>query len=76
MNAPSPQDHVEAARQYQAYYDDAMREVGVRIPAPVLGQSVNEYRRKTLHALQRALLPRSHELARVDFQEDRRSSSH
>jgi len=70
MNAhstPTEQDHFEASRQFQAFYDDAMREVGVRIPAPVLGQSTNQYRRKTLAALQRALLPRNHELARVDF---------
>jgi hypothetical protein len=73
MNAhsppPSDQDHFEASRNFQAYYDDAMREVGVRIPAPVLGMSTNQYRRKTLAALQRALLPRNHDLSRVDFHE-------
>jgi hypothetical protein len=69
MNAHSEQDHFDRAREYQEYYDTSMREVGVRIPSPVLGQSANEYRRKTLHALQRALLPQSHELARVDFRD-------
>jgi hypothetical protein len=72
MNAhssPSESDHLEASRSFQEYYDTAMREVGVRIPAPVLGMTTNQYRRKTLAALQRALLPRSHDLARVDFNE-------
>jgi hypothetical protein len=66
MNAPTPQDHFDASRQFQAHYDDALREVGVRIPAPILGQSVNEYRRQTLHALKRSLF-RNHELNKVDF---------
>ena len=60
-------DHLERSREYQALYDDAMREVGVRIPAPVLGQTVNEYRRKTLHAFQQATIPRNHPLHSVDF---------
>ena len=66
---PTDQDHFESARSYQEYYDSALREVGIRIPAPVLGQTVNEYRRKTLHAMQQALLPRQHELSKVDFHE-------
>jgi hypothetical protein len=65
---PSDQDHFEAARQYQEYYDDALREVGVRIPSPVLGQTVRTYRRETLHALQQSLL-RNHPLNKVDFRE-------
>ena len=68
MNAPTPQDHFDAARSFQEYYDNELREVGIRIPAPVLGQSANDYRRKTLAALQRALLPR-HQLAKVVFHE-------
>jgi hypothetical protein len=65
---PSEQDHFDAAKSFQEYYDTALREVGVRIPAPVLGQSANDYRRKTLAALQRALLPH-HQLGKVDFHE-------
>jgi hypothetical protein len=67
MTAPNEQDYFERSRSFQAFYDDSLREVGIRIPAPVLGQTTNEYRRKTLAALQRALLPRNHELARVNF---------
>ena len=60
-------DHLERSREYQVLYDDAMREVGVPIPAPVLGQTANEYRRKTLHALQQATIPRNHPLHEVNF---------
>lgn len=58
---------VGSKSQYQEYYDNAMREVGVRIPSPVLGQTVDDYRRKTLQALQHTLLPRNHKLSKVDF---------
>jgi hypothetical protein len=52
----TPQEHFDRAREYQERYQDAMNEIGIRIPSPVLGQTTNEYRRKTLHALQQALL--------------------
>jgi hypothetical protein len=54
------QDHFDRARDYQEYYDNALREVGIRIPAPVLGETADYYRRETLHALQQALL-RNHQ---------------
>jgi hypothetical protein len=66
MSAPTEQDHFERAREFQAYYQDALREVGVRIPAPILGQSVNDYRRATLQAISKATL-QNHELGKVDF---------
>jgi hypothetical protein len=65
---PTEQDHFNAARQYQEFYDNALREVGVRAPPPKLGQTVNEYRRETLHALKRTLL-RNHGLYDVDFRD-------
>jgi hypothetical protein len=67
-SAPSQQDHFDAARHYQEYYDNALREVGVRAPPVKLGQTVNEYRRETLHALKRSLL-RNHKLNDVDFRD-------
>ena len=67
MRDTSAQDHFERAREFQAYYDRAMQEVGSKIPSPSLGQTTNEYRRETLHALKRALLPPIHELAKVDY---------
>jgi hypothetical protein len=45
-----------------------VREVGIRIPAPRLGQTVNDYRRETLHALQKATL-QNHKLGKIDFRD-------
>ena len=45
MNAHSPpteQEHFDRARDYQEYYDNSLREVGVRAPPPKLGQTVND----------------------------------
>ena len=50
---PTEQEHFDASRQFQAYYDETLRRVGARAPAPVLGQSVNDYRRETLRQLKR-----------------------
>ena len=69
MNAhapPTEQEHFDTARKYQEYYDDALREVGIRIPAPVLGKATNHYRRETLHSLSQAAL-QNHELSKVDY---------
>jgi hypothetical protein len=63
----SPQQHFDAARKYQEYYSEAVRDVGVRIPEPVLGQTVNDYRRETLRHLKREFLPQDHDLYRVNF---------
>jgi hypothetical protein len=64
---PSPQQHFDAARKYQEYYSEAVRDVGVRIPEPVLGQTVNDYRRETLRHLKREFLPKTHLLYGVQF---------
>jgi hypothetical protein len=56
------QQHFDAARKFQAFYDEALRNVGVRVPAPLLGQSCNDYRRETLRAVKRTYLPQDHEL--------------
>jgi hypothetical protein len=45
MNAHSPptdQDHFQAARQYQEYYDNALRPIGLRAPSPVAKQYAND----------------------------------
>jgi hypothetical protein len=68
MTAPTSQEHFDRARQFQEYYQEALREVGVRIPAPLLDQKANEYRRETLHALQEALL-QNHPLGRVEVRD-------
>jgi hypothetical protein len=45
--------HFEAARQFQAYYEETLRQVGTQAPPPKIGQSVNDYRRETLRQLKR-----------------------
>ena len=64
---PSEQEHFNAARKFQAYYDETLRKVGMRAPQPTLGQTVNNYRRETLRTLKRTFLPEVHELYKVQF---------
>jgi hypothetical protein len=61
------QQHFDASRQFQAYYDETLRKVGTHAPAPVLGQSVNDYRRETLRQLKRTFLPPAHDLYQVQY---------
>jgi hypothetical protein len=61
------QQHFDAARQYQAYYDQTLRKVGAKAPQPTLGQSVNDYRRETLRNLKRTFLPKVHPLYEVQY---------
>jgi hypothetical protein len=53
-----------AARLYQARYEEALQPWNRRAPAPVLGQSVDHYRRETLVQMKR-LLPDTHELRHI-----------
>ena len=64
---PSEQEHFDAARKFQAFYDETLRKVGMRAPQPVLGQTVNTYRRETLRTLKRTFLPQNHELYQIQF---------
>jgi hypothetical protein len=61
------QQHFDAARQFQEYYDSTLRLVGTKAPQPVLGQSVNDYRRETLRQLKRTFLPQNHDLYQVQY---------
>ena len=63
----TPQEHFNAARQYQEYYDQALCNIGVRAPAPVLSQKVNDYRRETLRQLKHSYLPQNHPLYKVQM---------
>jgi hypothetical protein len=63
----TPQDHFDASRKFQAYYDETLRKVGMRAPEPVLGQTCNDYRRETLRNLKRTFLPQNHSLYRVNY---------
>jgi hypothetical protein len=61
------QEHFNACRQFQAYYDETLRKVGARAPQPTLGQSCNDYRRETLRQLKRTFLPPAHDLYQVQY---------
>jgi hypothetical protein len=61
------EQHYEAARRFQAYYDDALSKVGMRAPSPVLGQSVNDYRRETLRTIKRTFLPQNHQFYKMQM---------
>jgi hypothetical protein len=65
----TPDQHFDAARKFQAYYDETLRKVGMRAPEPTLGQTVNDYRRETLRTLKRTFLPQVHDLYQVQFRE-------
>ena len=63
------QEHFDASRKFQAYYDEVLRKIGVRAPQPVLGTTVNDYRRETLRNLKRTFLPQNHDLYQVQFRQ-------
>ena len=65
----TPEQHFDAARKFQAFYDDTLRKVGMRAPQPVLGETVNHYRRETLRNLKRTFLPQNHDLYQVQFRQ-------
>jgi hypothetical protein len=56
----------QGARYYQRLYDDTLQKVGQRAPAPILGQSVNDYRREQLRNMKKAWL-QNHSLYRVNM---------
>ena len=53
-----------SARLYQEKFDRALEPWGRRAPGPVLGESVDHYRRETLVQMKR-LLPDTHELRNI-----------
>ena len=67
----TPQGHYDASRKYQEYYDNTLRRVGMRAPQPVLGQTVNDYRREVLITAKKAFLPKSHNLRQFSLDDVR-----
>jgi hypothetical protein len=65
----TPEEHLSACMKFQEYYDNALRKVGMRAPQPVLGTTVNDYRRETLRNLKRTFLPQTHPLYEVQFRQ-------
>src|SRR5499433_968406 len=65
----SPEEHLSACLKYQEYYDNTLRKVGMRAPQPVLGDTVNHYRRETLRTIKRTFLPQTHPLYQVQMRD-------
>src|SRR5262245_19805806 len=65
----TPEEHFDASRKFQEYYDATLRQVGMRAPQPVLGTTVNNYRRETLRTIKRTFLPQNHPLYQVQMRE-------
>jgi hypothetical protein len=63
----SEQQHFDAARKFQEFYDNTLRKVGMRAPQPVLGQKVNDYRRETLRTIKRTFLPQNHQFYKMQM---------
>jgi hypothetical protein len=55
-----------SARVYQARYDEAFQPWGMRAPEPVVGEPIDDYRRK-LAIKAKKLLPDGNELKPVQF---------
>jgi hypothetical protein len=60
-------DHFDVNRQIQEKYQNTLDQIGVRVPPPVLGQSVNEYRCEMLRQLKRTFLPQNNEYYRLNY---------
>jgi hypothetical protein len=61
------EEHLSACLKFQEYFDNTLRKVGMRAPQPVLGTTVNDYRRETLRTIKQTFLPASHPLYAVQM---------
>jgi hypothetical protein len=61
------QQHFDQSRKWQAYYDDKLRDIGMRAPEPTLGKTVTDYRRETDRLIKRTFLPPIHPLYQVQY---------
>jgi hypothetical protein len=56
-----------SAQLYQARFDDALAPLGIRAPAPTLGQDPDQYRREVLRHLKREYLPQNHKFYQMNM---------
>ena len=62
------QEHFDAARQFQAFYDETLRTRRARkLHSQRSGKRVNDYRREILRQLKRTFLPEVHPLHQVQY---------
>jgi hypothetical protein len=58
---------VDSRRQWQAYIDERLRDIGERAPEPILGQTPEQYCRAVCRSLKHAYLPEGHQLRQVKY---------
>jgi hypothetical protein len=61
------QEHFHAARQWQERADAALSSIGIRAPAPVLGQTARHYCREFGRMIKRTCLPQNHEFYKINW---------
>jgi hypothetical protein len=52
---------------WREYFDEALRNIGIRAPLPSLNQSSNDYAREVCRSLKHRYLPQNHPLYGVQF---------
>jgi hypothetical protein len=65
------EEHFNTARKWQEHFDSKLSQVGMRAPEPVLGQTVNDYRRDVLLKAKRAFIPKTHQLRKFSLDDIR-----
>jgi hypothetical protein len=66
MVTERPTDHEQIVK-WQSFFDEQLREVGVRAPPSVAGQSPEDYVRETCRTLKRQHLPQNDEYYQVNY---------
>ena len=67
----TPEQHFDTCRQWHEYFDGKLRTIGARAPAPTLGETVTDYRKKVLVQAKKAFIPRNHELRQFSLDDVR-----
>ena len=65
---------IDAIRQVQAQFDEALSRVGLRAPAPIVDQSPIEYLQDACQDVKRKVLPRGHRYRTVQYGELKRDA--
>src|SRR6516225_5219850 len=63
----SHQQHFDASRKWQEFYQKEVEDIGLNIPPPTLGQTTNDYRREMMRLLKKTFIPPTHDLYKVQM---------
>jgi hypothetical protein len=63
----SHQQHFDASRKWQEFYQREVEDIGLNIPPPTLGQTTNSYRREMMRLLKKTFIPATHDLYQVQM---------